>query len=297
MIYSCNMTELALTTDYVRSTGDPEPFLRKIAAAGFTAVHWCHKWLGEYRYRDGEVHRIAGLLRQYELKLIDLHAAVGLFSDWSSKNELRRKAGLGQIKNRIHMTAELGGDAVVLHVPEGRIDAQGVWMTPVRRSLNELEREVRNTGVRIALENLPAKGHMESLLKLCGEYSPEFLGICYDSGHGNLAGNGLELLEQMVKRDAKEGPGRIAALHLHDNEGDRDSHLPPFRGTVDWHRLIRILKTGGYKKPLCQESSIRHTGEKSEGAFLNKCFKAGERLDSIWKNSGTYEFRMGENGE
>lgn len=305
------MVEAAFSTDYARLSGDPEPYLRRIAEAGFTAVHWCHQWLGEYRYRQREIHRIAGLLQRYGLKMIDLHAAVGLFSDWSSGNELRRRAGVEQIRNRIEMTAELGGDAVVLHVPEGvipllkRIKAKGrhsgilntaisgVRMEAMRRSLDELEPVARAFEMKIALENLPTPGHMEIVIELIESYPADFVGLCYDSGHGNLAGNGLQLLEMLVaggqvngqEESLKKAGSRLAALHLHDNDGVRDLHWPPFRGSVKWDRLMQVLDkaaAAGYSKPVCVESSIRNSGfskgETGEAAFLQECAAASGRL-------------------
>src|SRR6056297_1360557 len=115
------MIELTLNTDYVKSLGNPEVYLRNIAEAGFSGVHWCHQWLGEHRYRQAEIRRIEKMLNRYNLRMFDLHAPVGFYSDWTARMESRRRAGVGLIKNRIEMTAELGGDAVVVHLPEGRL--------------------------------------------------------------------------------------------------------------------------------------------------------------------------------
>jgi sugar phosphate isomerase/epimerase len=301
LIYSFSMYEIVLTTDYVRSTGDPGHYLRRIADSGFSAVHWCHQWLGEHRYRTAEVRKIRGLLERYGLRMLDLHAAVGFFSDCSSGNELRRRAGVEQIRNRIRMAAELGGDAVVLHLPEGRVKPEGRYVGPVRRSLDELEKESVGSGVRIALENLPTPGHMEVVLELLDEYPPEFFGLCYDSGHGNMAGNGVELLKRMAggmaKRMEAGQPNRIAALHLHDNDGRKDLHLPPFRGTVDWQRLMQVLRMAGYEKPLCLESSIRHSGHSSEEAFLEECLEAGQRLNQMIQEKDEPEGRSRADGK
>ena len=286
MLYPFPMPNLTITTDYARSTGNPEPYLQLIGEAGFIGVHWCHQWLGEHRYRPREVQRIGEILEQLGLEMIDLHGAVGIFSDWSSPIELRRQAGVGQIKNRIQMTAALGGDAVVLHLPEGRVTAGEDWMIPVRRSLEELETGARNAGVRVALENLPTPGHMEAMMGLSAEYSPEFVGICYDSGHGNMAGNGLDLLEQLVDMGGQGSGSRLAALHLHDNFGSKDDHLPPFWGNIDWQRMMTILETAGYCKPLCLECSIRHIGHKSDREFLQDAMKAGERLIELREEEG-----------
>jgi len=282
------MSQLTINTDYARSIGNPEPYLRLIGQAGFAGVHWCHQWLGEHRYRPWEVRRIGEMLERHGLDMIDLHGAVGFFSDWSSSIEPRRRAGVGQTKNRIEMTSELGGDAVVLHLPEGRVTGGDDWKKFARRSLDELETAARSAGVRVALENLPTPGHMEAMMGLCEEYPPEFLGICYDSGHGNMAGNGLDLLEQVAEMAEKGGESRLAALHLHDNFGSKDEHLPPFWGNIEWRRVMSILKAAGYRKPLCLECSIRHSGHKTDREFLQDAMTAGKRLiDLKGKQNGS----------
>ncbi|MFO7730960.1 MAG: sugar phosphate isomerase/epimerase family protein [Spirochaetia bacterium] len=286
LLYPFPMPNLTITTDYARSFGNPEPYLRLIGQAGFVGVHWCHHWLGEHRYRPREVQRIRGMLERHGLDMNDLHGAVGIFSDWSSPIELRRRTGVGQIKNRIQMTAELGGDAVVLHLPEGRLTAGDGWMNPARRSLYDLESTAREAGVRVALENLPTPGHMEAMLGLCAEYPSEFVGICYDSGHGNMAGNGLDLLDQLVDMGGQGNGSRLAALHLHDNLGNQDDHLPPLWGNIDWQRCMGILDAVGYRKPLCLECSIRHSGHKSDREFLQDAMTAGEKLIELREGEG-----------
>ncbi len=42
--------EISITTDYAENSGCCEPFLRKIAQAGFTHIHWCHHWNGDFLY-------------------------------------------------------------------------------------------------------------------------------------------------------------------------------------------------------------------------------------------------------
>lgn len=35
--------KIALNTDIFNDTGCPAPYLRAIAEAGFTHIHWCHQ--------------------------------------------------------------------------------------------------------------------------------------------------------------------------------------------------------------------------------------------------------------
>ena len=102
---------------------------------------------------------------EYSLKLLDLHASVGPEKNWFSANEWERQAGVELVKNRLEMTARLGGDAVVMHYPKEPDNE------PVRRSLDELEGFARQTGVRIALEN----GSFDAVEPLAGQVFP---GLC-----------------------------------------------------------------------------------------------------------------------
>jgi len=35
----------------------------------------------------------------------------------------------------------------------------------------------------------------------------------------------------------------VASVHLHDNHGDKDEHLPPYDGSIDWSTAIPLLKS------------------------------------------------------
>ncbi|MCX7935928.1 MAG: hypothetical protein N3A66_11800, partial [Planctomycetota bacterium] len=57
----------AMTSDYAQSTGDPSPYLRRIAAAGFSHVHWCHHWNTDFLYARCEIEQIASWLKDFGL--------------------------------------------------------------------------------------------------------------------------------------------------------------------------------------------------------------------------------------
>jgi sugar phosphate isomerase/epimerase len=35
----------------------------------------------------------------------------------------------------------------------------------------------------------------------------------------------------------------IASAHLHDNHGEKDEHLPPYDGSIDWPAALKLLRT------------------------------------------------------
>jgi sugar phosphate isomerase/epimerase len=261
---------LSMTTDYVKFTGDPLPYLGRIARAGFTHVHWCHEWCTSHFYEEEEVNAISRELDQLGLRLLDLHAPHGMGDGWGSSDDGARNAALALVMNRMNMTAALGGDAVVLHLPRKPADPSGMgsWRVNVRKSLDSLAPLSRSSGVRIALENIPDDDFSEIGALLTG-YDGGFLGICYDSGHGNLGRDGLQKLAFWK--------ARLISVHLHDNDGKEDTHRLPFTGTVDWKRLSVVIAGSSYEGCVSLESNMRGM-EVTEERYLGDACRAATRV-------------------
>jgi sugar phosphate isomerase/epimerase len=261
---------LSMTTDYAASTGDPSPYLRRIAQAGFSHVHWCHQWNTDFLYAPCEIAQIAAWLDECGLSLLDLHGSNGPEKNWAAAEEYRRQAGVALVANRLEMTARLGGQVVIMHDgiaarPDGSVPA---WDC-LRKSLDELAPQARHLGVRIAIEN----GNWPLIRAVLDAYPPDYLGLCYDAGHGNVDGVGLAQL--MAMKD------RLISIHLHDNDGTADQHRLPFTGTVDWARLTTILRASAYTQCISMESAMRHEGMTDEQEYLAKAFAAGQRLSAL----------------
>ena len=179
--------------------------------------------------------------------------------------DYRRRAGVELVENRIFMAAQLGTDVVVMHVPLlAGPDVSPMQWDQTRRTLDELEPSARLCGVRIAIEN----GSYDDIERLLTLYPPDYLGLCYDSGHGNVDGGGLSRLEAGLK-------DRLISVHLHDNDGRSDQHNIPMRGTVDWPRLARLIAESPYQKWVNLETLIANSGIEDEGEFLAAACKAG----------------------
>ena len=256
--------ELSITSDYMKDRGDPSPYLRRIADAGFAHVHWCHQWNTDFLYSHSEIEQIQRWLAEYGLRLLDLHASAGAEKNWASPREYERLAGVELVKNRLEMTARLGGDVIIMHIP----DEPGC--DPLRKSLDELEGYARGLNVRIAIEN----GKFEAIRPVLSERDPGCVGLCYDAGHGNLGGgNGLDHLDALKSR--------LISVHLHDNDGTKDQHNLPFSGTVDWPRLAGIMAQSAYTKCVSMEVVIANSGIGDETEFLGAAYKAGMRLSRM----------------
>lgn len=257
--------KLSVTTDYARDTGDPSPYLARIADAGFSHVHWCHHWNTDFLYSQCEIDQIRDWLMECGLRVLDLHASAGIEKDWASPVEYQRLAGLELVRNRIEMSAQLGGDVIIMHIPDQPAPEHG----PLRRSLDALLACATERGVRIALEN----GNFKAIGGILSAYDAGYLGLCYDAGHGNMDGDGLDQLATMKER--------LISVHLHDNDGSRDLHNPLFSGTVDWPRLARIIAASAYGKPVSMETTMADSGMTDEGAFLKHVFETGARFAAM----------------
>jgi sugar phosphate isomerase/epimerase len=98
-------------------------------------------------------------------------------------------------------------------------------------------------GSRLTLENV-YEHRPEELLELFERLRAENVGLCLDCGH--LTAFGRAPLEEWLKVLGVF----IAQLHLHDNLGQKDDHLPLGRGCIDFHPLFDYLKTRGTGPPV-----------------------------------------------
>ena len=172
------------------------------------------------------------------------------------------------------MCATLGGSVIVAHIPELVPENLRSWHQ-LKRSLDQLEAFCCANAVRIAVENRPYD-QFNGIHELFSENDPQFIGLCYDSGHGNIGGNGLQYLDSVKER--------LISVHLHDNDGLADQHKPVFTGTVDWEELARLVSESPYREFLTLETQMKSSGMDNEDLFLKRAHSDGLALQKmIWK--------------
>ncbi len=236
---------LSMATDYASDRGNPQPYLARIAAAGFTRVHWCHHWAGDFLYSRAEIAQVRSWLDEFGLSVLGIHASAGREKRWGSRLEYERLAGVELVANRLEMASELGAEMIVLHARAGEP------LPSQLRSLKTLAPAALRLGVKIALENLPAEG-FGRIDELFAAHGADVLGLCYDSGHGNI---GCDSIPDLARRG-----DRLIALHLDDNDGSGDQHRIPFTGTVDWRRVTDAIAASSYGGCVSLELSRRAHG-------------------------------------
>jgi len=93
---------------------------------------------------------------------------------------------------------------------------------------------LRDAGTRLMLENVYERSPRE-FLEIYGPIRESGAGFCLDTGHQSAFGEAD--LEEWVSVLGRE----VGQLHLHDNHGQRDEHLAPGQGDVDFRMLFREL--------------------------------------------------------
>ena len=109
----------------------------------------------------------------------------------------------------------------------------------------------------------------QTIRMLFAKYPPSFLGLCYDSGHGNIGGNGLAHLAEHRER--------LLAVHLHDNDGGSDQLELPFTGSIPWLERAGLLASSAYTGCVSLESNMRGQAI-AEDAYLDAAYAAAAKL-------------------
>jgi sugar phosphate isomerase/epimerase len=122
----------------------------------------------------------------------------------------------------------------------------------VASSLDEIAARCQHLGMICVLENkLPHLlfGNTADMLWILGAMTVTEVGVCLDTGHANLAGE-LDTATHKLSR-------HLRMVHASDNHGSYDDHLPPGEGSIDWSRILGLLRDNGFRGSLMMEIAGR----------------------------------------
>jgi sugar phosphate isomerase/epimerase len=225
--------------------------LAQIKEHGFSALEiFCSRAHFDYGSKQ-EIQALKTALEAHRMALISLHAPTS--KDTSATREsgiplsiceverVRRIEAMDEFKRAIDVSEDLPFSRMVLHMGGSRETADPRKRDAAFSSLEHLVLHAHHAGVTLALENtISEMGGPAYLRAFVDETRLTGLRFNFDIGHANLAdGPAKERLEKSFAplRDL------VASLHLHDNHGEKDEHLPPYDGSIDWSVAIPLLKT------------------------------------------------------
>lgn len=266
--------------------------LAQINENGFTALEvFCSRGHFDYASKQ-EIGALASALEANQMTLHSLHAPTS--RDLSATREsgtplsiceverVRRIEAMDELKRAIDVADELRFSRMVLHMGGSRETADPRKRDAAFSSLEHLVLHAHHAGVTLAVENTNSEmGDPAYLRAFVDETRLTGLRFNFDIGHAHLAdGPAAERMERSFApmRDL------VASVHLHDNHGEKDEHLPPYDGTIDWSAGISLMKSAPVENiPIVLELKEKFGPDApSVGGQLTAARASFEKFENAW---------------
>jgi sugar phosphate isomerase/epimerase len=227
-----------------------------------------------FNYADRQhVRQIANWFRSTGVTFHSMHSPMYFDEDWgrggappvniASVEKLHRVTATDEIKRAIEVAEQATFQFLVQHVGIGHEEANEHKMEAALSSLEHLHAFAKPLGVQLLVENITNElSTPEKLLELLHAGRFDDIGICFDVGHAHIMSSvpqAFDVLKHCIR-----------STHVHDNGKDRDSHMWPGAGTIDWKETMSLLRTAPHMPPVLLEIEGvegEKVAEKMEEAF------------------------------
>ncbi|NOK61422.1 MAG: sugar phosphate isomerase/epimerase [Chloroflexi bacterium AL-W] len=180
-----------------------------------------------------------------------------------------RRAAVEEVAAALPIFADLGVKLVNVHIVRGVGSFGYANMLALNgKSFAELAELAEPHGIRIMVEHPPESGlHVDDIRKILN--ADARLGFHLDVGHANVGGDRLEVLLKAFNQ-------RLCHVHVSDNRGRSDDHMPLGAGSIDWPKVIHLLKKSGYDGTITLEVFVQdrdwllHSAEKLREWWADK---------------------------
>jgi len=182
----------------------------------------------------------------------------------------RRIDAMDEIKRALEAAEQIPFRFLILHLGD-RDDTWGLRaLEHSITAIEHLKAFASPLGVRLLVENLEGEvARPDHLIEILSSGHFTDVGVCLDTGHAHLGDGVPAALETL--RD------RIRSSHHHDNKGDKDAHLWPGDGSIDWDTTLAGLKSAPQTPAGVLE--IHYTLEETPESVVAKAQKAFDNFD------------------
>ncbi len=230
------MQKVISTHIFLRSRLHPG-LLDTLARTGATGIElFAARQHFDYTER-ATLREIGEWFRANPVQLFSMHAP--LYSDRDSgrggepsvnvvhPDKSRRIDAMDEVKRALETAEAIPFRYLVLHLGDRGDGWNPRTLENALTALEHLQAYARPLGVQLLVENIQNEvttpAHLNEILNV-GHLDD--VGVCLDVGHAHL-GEG-------VPAALAELSGRVLSSHIHDNHGERDEHLWPGEGTIDF---------------------------------------------------------------
>jgi sugar phosphate isomerase/epimerase len=168
-------------------------------------------------------------------------------------------------------------NAAACDVPMIILHASSTWTPPAMTDAgfaryDTLIAHAEKKGVKVAIENLRRKEYYTALLERYKDCA--HVGFCYDNGHEHWCSPEFPHIERYADK--------LLCTHIHDNYYNKDLHVMPFTGDIDWRTHMATLREIGYTGNLTFEFVYGKLPEIMVEDFLATTAKTGRILQEMF---------------
>jgi sugar phosphate isomerase/epimerase len=211
---------------------------------------------GHFNYHDKEhVRELGNWFKSEKIEFHSMHSPLYLSNDFRSGGQTvnivdpdkrMRIEAMDEIKRAIEVAEYAPFRFLIQHIGKSDEYDDPRKFENALSAIEHLRAFARPLGVSLLLENIPNDlSTPEKLKELMKLLRYEDLGVCLDVGHAHLMSSVHQAFGVLEDR--------IRSTHIHDNKRDKDSHLWPGEGTIDWEQTIRSLRSAPHAPAMLLE--------------------------------------------
>lgn len=211
---------------------------------------------GHFNYTDKEhIKELAAWFKSEGVELHSMHSPIYMSNDFKSggaplnivdADKPRRIEAMDEIKRAVEVAEHMPFRFLVQHV--GKTDEYDdprkfEW---AMSGIEHLRAFCRQLGVTLLVENTPNDlATPEKLKELLKALHYPDLGVCFDTGHAHMTSSVHQAFGVLEPH--------IRSTHVHDNKRDRDAHLWPGDGSIDWADTMQSLSAAPHTPAILME--------------------------------------------
>ena len=226
------------------------------------------------------IKEIADWFQSSNVKPHSLHAPIYADSDMGRggmpainvvhNEKSRRIDGMDEVKRALEAAEILHYQFLVLHIGDRDSEWDERALENALTAIEHLKAFGGPLGVKLLLENIQndvtTPANLVEIIRV-GHFAN--VGVCFDIGHAHLMAGVDPSLQTLLPL--------IGSTHLHDNHHDRDAHLWPGDGTIEWEQPIAALKTA----------------PRSPAALLEIHYELGDTQDTVAERAAATFQKLG----
>jgi sugar phosphate isomerase/epimerase len=271
-----NMLRAVSTYIFVKERLHPG-LLDKLVSGGAQAIEiFGARQHLDYANRKQHVREIADWFRTSGIPLHSVHAPLYADYEWgrsgsapiniASTDRAARIEAMDEIKRAIEVAEHVPFRFLIQHIGLPNESFSERKFEAAMTSVEHLRAFAKPLGVRILVENIPNElSTPDRLVEFIRTSHMDDVGVCFDTGHANMMGDVASAFETVKNH--------IHSTHVHDNDKEKDSHLWPGDGTIDWKSTLELLNQAPHKPPVLLEIE--------ENEKINSVEKMGEIFGTL----------------